>query len=390
MSAPRRSLRLFAASLVIGVSLPLAVPALAQSTRDKIIEMTTQSLKASGAKEIVFGKVEGDDARFVISDTRIASEVEGKKTAMTFAKTTWTGAVPAADGGYDAAEIAVEGMRVEGDDANKVSVEKLVLTNYHGVAPAKVVPGKISGERVEKVLGTGIVVDTEDGKKVPIASVAFAASDYVGDTPRKAAFDLKGIEVTLDPKDPDLAPARALGYEKLAIDAGFEGTWDDKTGRLTIARITVGAAQAGELRLSGVVGGLTPATIDALKKADGDNAKEMEILQGLTVETLTLRWNDGSLATRILDMQAKEQGTDSKTYAKQVKLLIPAVLSMMGNKDFEKKVATAAGTFLDAPKSLTIAAKPATPVSFGQIMGTAMAAPQALPNVLAAEVSAND
>lgn len=389
MSTPRRSLRLFAASLVIGVSLPLAAPALAQSTRDKIIEMTTQSLKASGAKEIVFGKVEGDDARFVISDTRISSEVEGKKTAMTFAKTTWTGAVPAADGGYDAAEIAVEGMRVEGDDA-KITADKLVLTNYHGVAPAKVVPGKITGERVEKAVATGIVVDTEDGKKVPIASVSFAASDYVGDTPRKAAFDLKGIEVTLDPKDPDLAPARALGYEKLSIDAGFAGTWDDKTGRLDIARITVGAAQAGELQLSGVIGGLTPATVDALKKADGDNAKEMEILQGLTVEKLTLRWNDGSLATRVLDMQAKEQGTDAKTYAKQLKLLIPAVLSMMGNKDFEKKVASAAGTFLDAPKSLTIAAKPATPVSFGQIMGTAMTAPQALPNVLAAEVTAND
>ena len=88
--------------------------------------------------------------------------------------------------------------------------------------------------------------------------------------------------------------------------------------------------------------------------------------------------------------QAKDQGVDTKTYAKQLKVMLPMVVSMIGNKEFEAKVAGAAGAFLDAPKSLTIAARPKTPVPVGQIMGAAMMAPQSLPNVLGAEVSAND
>ena len=48
------------------------------------------------------------------------------------------------------------------------------------------------------------------------------------------------------------------------------------------------------------------------------------------------------------------------------------------------------GTYLDAPKSLTITAKPAQPLPMSQIMGAAMMAPQSLPTVLGAEVAAND
>ena len=377
----------FAASIAVGVALPGG--AFAQSNRDKIIAISTEALKANGAREVNMGPVEGDDARFTVGATRIVSESEGKVGTVTVAKTTWVGAVPTPEGGYKADQIVAEGFGFEADDA-KMKADTITLVNYVGVAPAKVVPGKISGERVESATVTGITITTEEGKTVPIASATFSAGDYVGDTPRRASFDLKGLVVPLDPKDPDLAPARALGYEKLSIDFAFSGTWDDKTGRLDIPSITVGAVDVGTIKMAATIGGVTPAVVEAMKKAEGDQAKQMEILQGLSVEALSLRWEDGSLAGRVLTMQAKEQGVDTKTYAKQLKLLLPAILSMIGNKDFEKQVAGAAGTFLEAPKSLTVAARPKAPVPFGQIMGAAMMAPQSLPTVLGAQVSAND
>ncbi len=45
---------------------------------------------------------------------------------------------------------------------------------------------------------------------------------------------------------------------------------------------------------------------------------------------------------------------------------------------------------LSNPKSLEMAAKPAAPVPFAQLVGTVMMAPQTLPNVLAVEVAANE
>ncbi|NLH79410.1 MAG: hypothetical protein GX458_01000 [Phyllobacteriaceae bacterium] len=387
MSRPLRPSRLVVASLAFGVALPSL--AWAESTRDKVLAISTQSLKANGAKDVTWGKVDGDDARFSVADLKIVSEAEGKIGTMTVAKTTWTGAAVTPEGGISADEVAAEGLGFESDDA-KIKADRMVLTKYRGPSPDKVVPGKISGERIDQATVTGITFTSEDGKTFPVASASFSATDYVGDTPRKAAFELKGLVVPLDPHDSDLEQVRALGYEKATIDASFSGTWDDKTGRLAISSFTVGAADMGTLKIAATIGGVTPEVVDAMKKAEADQTKQMELLQGLTVEALSLRWDDASLTGRVLDRQAKDQGVDTKTYAKQLKLLMPAMLSMIGNKDFEKKVAGATGSFLDSPKSLTVSARPKAPVPFGQLMGAAMAMPQTLPAVLGVEVVAND
>jgi hypothetical protein len=387
MTRPIRSSRLIALSLALGVAFPAAV--WADGARDKVLEITKAALTANGAKEITLGTVEGDDARFTVSGTKIVSESEGKLGTVTVAKTTWVGAVPSPDGGYTADEVTAEGFDFEADDA-KLKADKIVLTKYRGQAPAKIVPGKMSGERVEQVAVTGVVLTTEDAKTIPIQSIAFSSSDWIGDTPHKGSFELKGLVAPLDPKDEDVAQLRALGYDKVTLDVAASGAWDDKAGRLDIPALTISAADMGALKISATIGGVTPAVVEGLKKAEGDQAKQMELLQSLSVEALALRWDDASPAPRLIGMQAKQQGVDSKTYAKQLKLLLPAVLSMIGNKDFEKKVADAAGAFLEAPKSLTLAARPKAPVPFGQIMGAAMMAPQSLPNILAVEVVAND
>ncbi|MCE1235718.1 MAG: hypothetical protein LWW93_05105 [Hyphomicrobiales bacterium] len=387
MMRPIRSSRLLAFSLALGVALPSAV--WADGARDKVLEITKAALVANGAKEITLGAVEGDDARFSLTGTKIVSEHEGKIGTLTVGKTTWVGAVPTADGGYSADEVTAEGLDFDADDA-KLKADKIVATKYKAQAPAKIVPGKMSGERVEQVAATGLVMTTEDGKVIPIQSIAFSSSDWVGDAPHKGSFELKGLVVPLDPKDEEVAQLRALGYDKVTLDVAASGAWDDKAGRLDIPALTISAADMGALKISATIGGVTPEVVEGMKKAEGDQAKQMELLQALSVEALALRWDDASLAPRLIGMQAKQQGVDSKTYAKQLKLLLPAVLSMIGNKDFEKKVATAAGAFLETPKSLTVAARPKTPVPFGQIMGAAMMAPQSLPNVLSVEVVAND
>lgn len=65
------------------------------------------------------------------------------------------------------------------------------------------------------------------------------------------------------------------------------------------------------------------------------------------------------------------------------------MLSMLNNPEFQAKVAGAATAFLKDPKSLSASAMPGTPVPFAQILGTAMMAPQSLPDILGVTITAN-
>ena len=390
MTRVTRPLRLPAMSLAVGLAVcGLVQPVQAQASRDKVLSLITEATKAAGAKSMTLGAVEGDDAKFTVSTMTVVTETEGKATTLVFGPTTYTGAKPTADGGYTVEEIAAQKLVATADDG-KLTVDRIVVRNYVGQAPAKLKPGAVNGEKFERIEASGIVVTGEDKKVVPVASVVISASDYVGDRPRKGSFEMKGLAVPLDPKDPDMAQLTGLGYASIALDVAVTGAWDDKTGRLEIPSLSIAAADMGGLKLSLAIGGLTPEVVAQLEKSEADQAKQMELLQGLTIEKVALRYDDASFATRFIGQQAKEQGTDAKTYAKQLKMMLPMMVSMIGNKDFEKKVVTAAGAFLEAPKSLTVSATPKTPLPVSQIMGAAMMAPQTLPSVVGAEVSAND
>lgn len=385
-----RPYRLPVVSLAVGLAaFGLVETAAAQSSRDKVLSTIVDATKAVGAKSVTLGAVSGDDAKFTVATTTIVTEAEGKKSTMTFGPATYTGAKPTADGGYTIDELVAEKFSAGADDG-KLTAERIVVRNYVGQPAAKLKPGAVNGEKFERIEATGLVATSEDGKTVPIASVAVAASDYVGDRPRKGSFEMKGLTVPLDPKDPDMAQVTALGYSTLSLDVAMSGAWDDKTGRLDVPALSIAAADMGSLKLSFVLGGLTPEVVAQLEKAGADEAKQMELLQGLTIEKVALRYDDASFATRFMGKQAKDQGVDTKTYAKQLKVMLPMVVSMIGNKDFEKKVVSAAGAFLEAPKSLTLSAAPKQPLPVSQIMGAAMMAPQTLPTVVGAEVSAND
>jgi hypothetical protein len=377
-------------ALALAATVIVATPPVwAQSNRDKVLSIVSEAAKATGAKSVAWGSVTGDDARFTVADGR-ATLVSGTETTeVKVAATTYTNAVPTADGGYTADEIALDKVLVSSPDT-KISIEKIALSRYVGRAPARILDKTTEGERFEKIVASGIVVTSPDGKQVPVASVAMDARDWVAGAPRQSAVEIKGIIVPLDPKDPDLKDFIALGYKQISLDFAGAGSWDEKSGRLLVDRFDLGGADVGTLKIGFALGGITPQFVQAVEAAKGDDAKQMELLQAVTVESATLRWIDASLATRLIAQQASEQGVDAKAYAKQLKLMLPMVLSMVGDKDFEKKVAGAAGAFLDAPKSLTVTAKPAKPLPVSQIVGAAMMAPQSLPKVLGADVRAND
>lgn len=388
LSKYRGGLAAASIALLVAFTAPVT-PASAQATRDKVLSIITEASKAAGAKEVKWGSVSGDDAEFTVDSSETTFETDGKTSTLTAGKVVYRGAKPSADGGFTADLVTASDVEFESDDAS-MSIDSLTITNYVGQSPEKIRAKTTSGERFDRIEATGIEITDENDKSVPIASVVVAASDYVAGIPRKSTVDVKGIKVPVDAADEQMKDVAELGYKELVLDAGLAATWDDKTGRVSVDRLSVSGAEAGSLALSFALGGVTPEVIEAFKKAEKDQAKQMELLQALTVEKLTLRYDDASLAKRVLSNQAKKQGIPADALVQQLSAMVPMVASSIGNKDFEKKIATATAAFLKAPKSLTVSAAPAKPLPVAELMGAAMMAPQSLPTVLGADVRAND
>jgi hypothetical protein len=138
----------------------------------------------------------------------------------------------------------------------------------------------------------------------------------------------------------------------------------------------------GDLSVTGVVGNVPPPTA-----LNDPNASEKA--SAIELHTLTVRYDDKSLAGRVLDFLAKQQGISREEYAQQIAGALPFLLASLNNPAFQNEVASAIGTFLQDPKSLTVKMQPESPVSGSEIMGIAGSAPQTLPDRLKASITAN-
>jgi hypothetical protein len=145
----------------------------------------------------------------------------------------------------------------------------------------------------------------------------------------------------------------------------------------------------GKLSMALKVGGLTADVVNKLEAAKENTEESLALLQGLSVTTLSIGFDNNSVVERVLDQQAKAAGTDRAGFVTQLKAGLPMMLAILQNPEFQTSVSTALSSFLDKPGSLKIEAKPAQPVPVAQIMGTAMLAPQTLPQVLGVKVMAN-
>ena len=139
------------------------------------------------------------------------------------------------------------------------------------------------------------------------------------------------------------------------------------------------------MTLSGTFGGLTTDTIKKLKQP----SPPPEAFGSVTLKQASLYYGDASLAGRIIAQQAKQMGQEPAAFVGQITGALPLLLSVIGNQPFQDKLAQGVTTFLKDPKNLTITAKPATPIALMELFSTSQTAPQTLPDVLKADVIAN-
>jgi hypothetical protein len=223
--------------------------------------------------------------------------------------------------------------------------------------------------------------DGEEGE-IAVARIHVENGSIVDNVP----LDSRGTveQITLPPQvfdDGGLDPA-ALGYDSIVLDVSWDGVLEPAEKMMTLRDFSVSIKDGGALSVAGTIRNLPPAS--ALNDADAP-AKASEI----EIHSITVRYEDDSLAARVLDFLAAQQGLTRAQYAEQVAAALPFLLASLNNPEFQAKVAAALGDFLRDPRSLTVSIDPADPISGARIMELATTTPQALPDLLNADVTAN-
>lgn len=237
-----------------------------------------------------------------------------------------------------------------------------------------------------------------------MADMHFEATEPDEGTPMdfSGAVESFALDLSLIEDESQLAVLDAIGLKQMEGRFDVEGSWNPNDGRMVLSQYDMVVNGAGTLGLVFEFGGATPGLIGSARELvktmsenpDADDSAQglaaLGLLQQLTFHGATVRFDDDSLTGRVLAYVAQNQGMKPADIANQAKAVVPFLLAQLGNPDLTTQASQAVSAFLDDPRNLTIAARPAQPVPFAMLAATAMMAPAELTKALGVTVSAND
>jgi len=361
---------------VVALSAGLAGPAFSAATPEQVTAALTKLLATDKGATFTLGTPTQSNEGVVYNNVTIKSADGGetKIDVLTIANPTVEGDTLSAD------SIVAENVK-GANKGDNLSVASLELTS-------PVFTGKEAGNRVDAVSANNISLAQPGKAPVVIDSANLDLSNYADDVPHAIDVSVEGIEV--DPAAVDeggdfAKQLKAMGYDKLTLGFFGSGSLDEATGDLQISEITVDGADLGTVTLAGTFGGLTTDVIKQMKQP----SPSPEAFGSVTLKQASVYYGDASLAGRIIAQQAKQMGQEPAAFVGQITGALPLLLTTIGNQPFQDKLAQGVTTFLKDPKNLTITAKPATPIALMELFTTSQTAPQTLPDLLKADVLAN-
>lgn len=379
---------------VLAMSSLLVQPALAfDPTGNDAADHLLKILEAGGGKVTsVDGVTEDGDT---VTVTGVAAEMtqEGETSTLSIKEISLEDPEIQSDGRLKAASFSLTGLTIE-DGKGALSVETIESVDVSIPAPEAITasgPSEAIAPSYKTAELTGIAIRTEDDGSLKIGRISATVDEMDGDLPTAGSAHVEGITIAKADLDEDGQKMLSdLGYDEIVLSMDIVGTWEPDTGDVLLDGLTIRSDEVGTLAFTAKLGGVTRAVYEELGKVQNDPEKAMALLQGVTVSAMTIQLDNDSIIDRVLDHQAREAGTDRAAFVQQISASIPMMLAILDNPSFQSKVETALVSFLKEPKSLRAVASPAAPVTFAQIMGTAMMAPQSLPDVLGVAISANE
>ncbi len=346
--------------------------------------------------DVDYGKVSGDATHVVLEAT--TAKVQGSPDTIPVGTVTLDD-VSDQDGGYRIGRLALPNFSLK-QDGLSIDAADADLVGLKLPAPGATDPLAALLLYERATLGT-VKVSRGDQQLFSLTDTHLDVTPPSGDQALTFTGGAGGFQADLsavqDPKSRKVI--EALGYQKLAGTVQMAGSWQPSDGRLKLSQYDIAVDQAGKLGITLDLSGYTPQFLkqaqamhqDAAGKppSDAQGMAMLGLLQQLTLNGATVRFEDASLTGKVLDYVAAQQGSKPKDVANQVKAILPFLLAQLNDVQLMKSVSGAVGTFLDAPKSLEIKAAPAEPVPFALIAAGAIMSPKDLPKTLGVTVTAN-
>ncbi|WEX87525.1 hypothetical protein PZN02_003928 [Sinorhizobium garamanticum] len=393
-----RNIRLMMASAAL---LTLAGPAFALDGADMMKKLDA-ALSANGSS-IRFDKadVNGD----VVTVTGVKLQMAANPgESLNIGVVTFEGVEENENGGYFSETVTFPDIKVS-QDGSRFSAKDLSIGGLS-------IPGNPAGDTINDILlyetaGTGPIVVNVKGKDV------FTAESTEANLTRQendAGFDFDATLAGLKADLSNVEDAKAkeaiekLGLTTLDGEVTMKGRWELQSGNVALDEYALDFKNIGRLNIAMDFSGYTlqfmKSLQEATKAAEANPNKEeanqamglamMGLMQQLTFNSASIRFDDASITKKALDYAGSQQGVTGDQLAQSLKGLVPIMMAQLNIPELQNQVSAAVSAYLDGPKSLTISAKPEKPVPFPLIMGAAMGAPNTIPSVLGVKVTAND
>ncbi|MBU1334806.1 MAG: hypothetical protein KJ944_05965 [Alphaproteobacteria bacterium] len=363
-----------------------------------------------------FGKATLDGDTITVDGVTVGFEPEAGVEPMTFdTEITFSGVVEGADGSYTADSVTIPDIDTEFASAPE-PVGHLTLSDISAeglyLPAGETIPAVALLQLVQSI-STGPLSVTRDGVEVISVDAMEATTTF---NPAQGSADLvdlsstlaiSGIWLDLSTVGEEDATAGAviesLGLTTVSGDITQDMTWSMADGHLVLNEFLFDFADLGALNLTTDLTGLTPDVLDqiyAMQAAMGDGGEMTEeqaqaqmmsgmaLMQGVNIVGTSVRYDDASLAGKLLDFFAAQSGADRATFVEGLKASLPSMIAESGVPALADLIVPPVSTFLDDPQSLEVKVAPASPTSLLVLMAAA-ANPAGLITALGLAVEAN-
>lgn len=177
-----------------------------------------------------------------------------------------------------------------------------------------------------------------------------------------------------------------LSTSKLAVDGDKLGMDFD---------LALSGRDIGKVTVAGAATGIPAEAYAELQKSSSSGQQPnfsamMPQLQGITIDSASLRFDDASVTKRVLPILAAMQGTDETTLVSTAGAMVQIGLMQLQSPQFAEEAAKAVNAYMKDPKSITLSAKPSAPVTVSDLMALDPTKPQDALTKLGISVRAND
>lgn len=378
----------------------LTLPLNAAFAQDTAVADRLKAALAVQGVDITWTGVTGDNSSMVLQGVSVKPAAE--KEALPIGDVKLEG-VTEANGGFDVATITTSAFQHSKDG---VTLNLTPFVIHDANIPAEGATGPLGSMMIYKSAElenlTVKVADktafSVDGLAVQITPPADGKAMEFSATTEKFNADLTLVD---DAKSKEAI--EALGYQNITGNIEIGGTWQPSDGKMDLSKYDISVENAGTLGMTFGLGGYTVDFVKSLQEMQKKMAAQPEgadnsaqgmallgLLQQLSFNSASIRFDDDSLTGKVLEYVGKQQGMSGKDIANQAKAIVPFGMAQLNNPELTAEVTAAVSKYLDDPKSLEISAEPPAAVPFALIMAGAMSNPADLTKTLGVHVKANE